>query len=230
VPVLNRIPLFQAALAVAGHCKSLDELFLQATNKVRHSGPRGQQAWKPHTVATPNINMASLDNVLGLFAAPRKYQHQKQPPLRSNGNGTIGLEDFAQLGRGEEGLARETLPASPPGSLGRTLDGDLFILVRVRVELINLFFVVAGLGEGIDGVGRRKGCVLVGVVRHCSSFRARRGEGGGDREGDVAVRSTDHRRGDLSSFLPLTRGNSATRSTPTSTSQTRRFGFSFYCE
>ena len=30
---------------------------------------------------------------------------------------------------------------------------------------------------------------------------------GGNREGDVAVRSTDHRYGDPSSFLPLTRGD-----------------------
>ena len=35
---------------------------------------------------------------------------------------------------------------------------------------------------------------------------------GGNREGDVAVRSTDHRRGDPSSFLPLTRRDTATSS------------------
>ena len=40
------------------------------------------------------------------------------------------------------------------------------------------------------------------------------GEGkGGNREGDVAVRSTDHRRGDPPSFLLLTRGDTATWST-----------------
>jgi hypothetical protein len=39
---------------------------------------------------------------------------------------------------------------------------------------------------------------------------------GGNREGDVAVRSTDHRRGDPPSFLLLTRGDT------TSLSATRR--------
>lgn len=38
---------------------------------------------------------------------------------------------------------------------------------------------------------------------------------GGNREGDVAVRSTDHRRGDPPSFLPLTRGDTATWFTTT---------------
>jgi len=136
-------------------------------------------------------------------------------------------------------LARETLSASPPGSLGRTGDGDLFILVRVRVELINLLFIVARLGEGVDGVGGWKGCVLVGVVGHCGSFRARRGggeeglggvESGGNREGDVAVRSTDHRWGDPSSFLPLARGDTTTRFTTNSSNQTRRLEISFYYE
>ena len=115
-------------------------------------------------------------------------------------------------------MARETLSASPPGFLGRIGDRDLFALVRVRVKLINLFFVVAGLGEGVDGVGRGEGCVLVGVVGHRGSFRTRWGGGegglgegmGGNREGDVAVRSTDHRRGDPPSFLLLTRGDTAT--------------------
>lgn len=99
------------------------------------------------------------------------------------------------------------------------MDGDLFALVRVRIELINLFFVVAGLREGVDCVGGREGCVLVGVVGHCGRFSSRAGErggwegGGGDvgnREGDVAVRSTDQRRGNLPSSLPLTRGSTAT--------------------
>ena len=36
---------------------------------------------------------------------------------------------------------------------------------------------------------------------------------GANKEGDVAVRSTDHRRGDPWSFLPLTRGDTATWST-----------------
>ena len=87
-----------------------------------------------------------------------------------NETGTVVLEDFVQLGRGEEGLARETFPASPPGPLGRIWDGNLFALVRVRVELINLLFVVAGLGEGVDGVGGWKGCVLVGAVGHRGGF------------------------------------------------------------
>ena len=132
-------------------------------------------------------------------------------------------------------MTRETLSASPPGSLCRIGDGDLFILVRVRVELINLLFVVARLGEGIDGVGRGKRCVLVGVVGHCDGFRAR-GEAGrtgreegmkGNREGDVAVRSTDPRRGDPSSFLPLTRGDNWDFNP---NNQTRRLKTSFYYE
>ena len=165
--------------------------------------------------------MASLDKLLGLFATPRANQRQEQASLGSDGDGTIGLEDFGQLGHREEWLARETLSASPPGFLGRTLGGDLFTLVRVRIELINLFFIVAGLAEGVDGVGRRKGCVLVGVVGHRGRFSSQTGKGGGrvgggggnagERGGDVAVRSTDHRRGNFSSYSPLTRGNTAAR-------------------
>ena len=149
--------------------------------------------------------MASLDKLLGLFAKPRANQHQGQGPVRRDGDSTIGLEDFGQLGHWEEWLAGETLSASPPGSLGQILDGDLFALVRVRIELINLFFVVNGQGKGVDGVGRRKRCVLVGAVGHRGRFLSRAGErgrwegGGGDvgnREGDVAVRSTDHTGGE----------------------------------
>lgn len=110
-------------------------------------------------------------------------------PVRSDGNGTIALEDFGQLGHREQRLTGETLPAFPPGFLGRTLDGDLYTLVRVRIELINLFFVIARLGEGIDCVGGREGCVLVGAVAHCGRFSNRAGkrrgwEGGGGNAGE----------------------------------------------
>ena len=130
-------------------------------------------------------------------------------------------------------MARETLSASPPGSLGRTGDRDLFILVRVRVELINLFLVVPGLGEGVNGVGRGERCVLVGAIGHCGSFRGGWGGGegglgsgaGGNREGDVAVRSTDCRRGDPSSF-----STDARRHCNLFCNQTRRLKTSFYHE
>lgn len=128
------------------------------------------------------MNMASLDKLLGLFATPQENWHQKQRPVRSDRNSTIVLEDFAQLGCREERLAGETFPAFPPGLLGRTWDGDLLILVCVRVKLINLFFVIAGLGEGVDGVGRRKGHVLVRVVGHRGRTRAWRGRGEEGRE------------------------------------------------
>ena len=46
----------------------------------------------------------------------------------------------------------------------------------------------------------------------------------GNREGDVAVRSTDPRRGDTSSFLPLTRGDNCDFNP---NNQTRRLETSF---
>ena len=52
---------------------------------------------------------------------------------------------------------------------------------------------------------------------------------GGNREGDVAVRSTDQRQRP-SSFLPPTRGDTATCSTPNSGNQTRQLEISFYYE
>ena len=87
------------------------------------------------------------------------------------------------------------------------MDGDLLILVRVRVELVDLFFVVTGLGEGIDGVGRRKGCVLVGMVGHCGGSQARGGNGeegeegikGNGEVGRGRVFNKPHKRGELSS-------------------------------
>jgi len=115
----------------------------------------------PHTVATLSMNMASLDKLLGLLAASNVNQHWRRLVLRSDRNSTIGLENFAQFGCRKERLARETFPAFPPGFLSGGLDGDLLFLVRVRVELINLFVVFAGLRECVDGVGGRKRCMLV---------------------------------------------------------------------